>query len=467
VKNFSFILFILFAWNIQAQQSGFATVRSLEIKGNKRTKEKIIQRELDILVGDTIYNQEISQQFLENEKRLLSTGLFTNVTINVITWDVPNQEVDLILDLTENWFIYPAPIFELADRNFNVWWTEQGRSLSRVNYGLRATHINLTGNRDKLKLVAQFGYTRKYEAEYSFPYLNEAQTLGIAGNVFYSENKEIGYATQANKTLFYQDEDERILLSRFRMGAWLDYRPALFGFHRAKLEFHRNTINEIIATEINPDYFLNGDDRINFFVLEYNFTFDRRVFNLYPIGGYLFGANLQKEGLGIFGDYDNLNASIEIQKYTSLSKGLILAMRFKAKSNLTRQTQAFANNTGLGYGQDLISGYDLFVMDGTDYLLSQNILRIKIIDDLFNISRFMPASAFKLLSFKMYLSLNFDWGYVNEPTYRDTNTLNNKFVYGYGPGLDMILYNNYLFQIEYSFNQLGESALFLRNTISF
>ena len=27
--------------------------------------------------------------------------------------------------LLENWYIFPIPKFELADRNFNVWWKEQ------------------------------------------------------------------------------------------------------------------------------------------------------------------------------------------------------------------------------------------------------------------------------------------------------------------------------------------------------
>jgi len=71
--------------------------------------------------------------------------------------------------LVENWYLYPSPIFELGDRSFNAWWKEQNRDLTRINYGVRGRHYNLTGNKDPFLLVAQFGYTRKYVAEYSFP----------------------------------------------------------------------------------------------------------------------------------------------------------------------------------------------------------------------------------------------------------------------------------------------------------
>ena len=36
----------------------------------------------------------------------------------------------------------------------------------------------------------------------------------------------------------------------------------------------------------------------------------------------------------------------------------------KVKTNLIRDKVAFANNTGLGYNGNVVSGYELFVLDG-------------------------------------------------------------------------------------------------------
>lgn len=462
------VTFIFFYVNVSClAQSAYSIINEVELVGNKRTKSDVILRELDLVKNDTLFSSNITKRFRENEKRILSTGLFTEVSINLKDWDQSSQLSTIEIILQENWYFYPNIIFELADRNFNVWWNEQQRSLDRVNFGFRLNHINVTGRRDRLKLITQFGYTKKFELEYSYPYLNKDQTLGIAGNVTYSENKEIGYITIGNKTLFHQEDDERILLRRFRVSTWLNYRPKLFGHHIFKFEFHRNSIDQFVATELNPDYFLNEETVLHFFKLEYDYSYDRRPFTFYPETGYQVGINIKKEGLGIFNEYNNLLFEVRGEYYVNYKSKLILANIAKAKTNLIRSKVAFANNTGLGYNGNVVSGYELFVVDGTDFILTKSSLRWKVLDHLFKLNKYMPLRQFKLMNLKIYLSVNTDTGIVNEPTYLETNTLNNRWIVGYGPGLDILLFNNYLFSFEYSFNQLGQSGLFISNRVSF
>jgi len=471
LNKHSLSLFALFIFLIPTTscfaQSAYSIIQDVELIGNKRTNNEVVLRELDLVPGDTLFSASITDRFNENEKRILSTGLFTDVSINLKNWDESSQQSTIEIILQENWYIYPNIIFELADRNFNVWWNEQGRSLDRVNFGFRLNHINVTGRRDRLKLVTQFGYTKKFEIEYSYPYLNKAQTLGIASNITYSENKEIGFVTIGNKTQFHQEEDERILLKRFRVSSWLNYRPKLFGHHILKFEFHRNSIDDFVATDLNPDYFLDEETVLHFFKVEYDYSYDRREFTFYPEAGYQVGFNIKKEGLGIFNEYNNLLFEIRGEYYWNYKSKLIFANIAKAKTNIIRDKIAFANNTGLGYNGNVVSGYELFVVDGTDFILTKSSLRWKIIDKVFNLNEYMPLRQFKLMNMKIYFSLNTDTGYVNEPTYTDTNTLNNKWIIGYGPGLDILLFNNYLFSFEYSFNQLGQSGLFISNRVSF
>jgi len=290
-------------------QSDYFIVDNITYIGNKKTAQRVIDNELDILPGDTIHTSTLSTILSTNEKRLLSTGLFTLVDIEVSNMRVSTQKTDLTITVQENWYIYPSFIFELADRNFSVWWNEQGRDFSRVNYGLSLDHINLTGNRDKLKIKLQQGFTHKYELKYQFPYISKR--WGASGEIFYSTNKEIGYTTESNKTLFRRAVDERVLLRRFRTGVGANYRPNVYTFHEAKLEFHHNSIDDLVAIDYNPDYFLNGFTDLRFFLLKYNFSYDRRLFTLYPEGGYALGAQLVKEGVGVFGDFNNLSLSVE------------------------------------------------------------------------------------------------------------------------------------------------------------
>ncbi len=450
-----------------ASQTEYAVVNSILLNGNKKTKEKIVLRELDFKEGDTIYLKNFKERLYLNEKRVLSTGMFSNVGINVKNWDTAEGHMDVYIDLQENWYIFPAPIFELADRNFNVWWNEQGRSLERVNYGLRLDHYNLTGNRDRLKLKLQFGFTRKYEAVYSRPFINDAQTIGTSTSIFYSENKELGYETRGNKTVFYKDDDERVLLKRFRVGQEIKYRPTIHQFHSLSLEFHRNSVDTAVSETLNPDYFLEGKNALKFFLLNYVFQYDKRVFNLYPEGGYLLWINGKKEGLGIFGEYNNLSISAAVENYLKVTKGIVFSTRVKAKTNLIRKKVAYANNTGLGYGTNIIHGYELYVMDGTDYAFAKTAVRWNFYEKTFDLANKMPMRQFKLMSFKMYLRMNVQAGWVNEPTYKSDNIFNNRINVGYGPALDIVLYNTFLFQLEYSFNHLGEKGFYLHNSISF
>ena len=459
------ILLLLSGLSLQAQ-TAYTVIDDVILSGNKRTKDAIILRELDVIAGDTLFYTDTVSWQLENEKRILSTGLFTNVSVELGPLEGHDQR-DIVITLQENWYIYPNFIFDLADRNFSVWWNEQNRSLDRVNYGARLNHINLTGNRDNLRLTTQFGFTKKFEIDYSLPYLDKKQRLGIASNITYTENREIGFETIGNKTIFHREADERILLRRFRVGSRLSYRHDLYQFHSLKLEYHRNGIDQFVATELNQDYFLHGEEAIRFFTLDYDYSIDKRIFSFYPEGGFLIGGHLKKEGLGIFNEFDNFFIEVRGESYIQPIKNLIWANQIKAKTNINRRRVAFANNTGLGYNGNVVSGYELYVVDGTDFILHKSSLRWKAVDHIFNLNKAMPLSQFKKMNFKLYLKFNFDSGYVNEPTYLDTNFLNNQWIFGYGPGIDIMLFNTHLFSFEYSFNELGESGLFLSNRVSF
>ena len=257
------------------------------------------------------------------------------------------------------------------------------------------------------------------------------------------------------------------MLKRFRIGLGLNYRQNIFSFHDFKLEYHHNSINEYVAKELNPDYFLDGATDLRYFAIKYDYVYDRRVFNLYPEGGYLLFANITKEGFGIFNDINNLSISTGLEKYFKLNKRWIWGGRIKAKTNLIRNKIAFSNNTGLGYGNDVVRGYELYVADGTDFILVKSSLRFKLYEKNKDWGKYMFLRQFKKMNFRFFLRLNVDVGYVHEPTYVDTNTLNNRFLIGYGPAVDMLLYHTYILSFEYSFNHLGEGGLFIRSSFNF
>lgn len=465
-KILSAFFFLFISTFCFAQDS--LTISQIKFEGNKKTKVRVIQNELALSQGDKISKAELDELVADEEDRLKSIGLFNTANIEST---VDGNEVSLIVNLVENWYLYPAPIFELGDRSFSAWWIEQNHELDRINYGVRGRHYNLTGNKDPLLVVAQFGYTKKFEGEYTFPYLFENRNIGFSSSIFFTSNKEIPYKTIGNKPQFYMHEDERVMLKRFRTSFNVRMRPSVSTHHSFSFEFHRNTVDDFVLEELNSDYFLHGENSLQFFMLNYDFQYDRRINYLMPYNGHRFRFNAKKEGLGILKEQNALLVQTVLEFYVPFVKkkhkermknNFGFGSKIIGKTNLIRSQQAFANNTGLGWGGDLVSGYDLYVMDGIDHILFTNHLKKQILDFDYKVETlgFLP-SQFKSVNIQAHLRFNFDFAYINEPVYTDTNTLNNRWIYGFGPALDIILYNSYLFSFEYSFNDIGERGLFL------
>ncbi len=455
---FLVFIFVLFSIDAPCQIS----IDTIIVKGNKHTRLKTILTESIIQPNQIIEIKDKDILLSKSINQLLSTGLFNSVHASIDTFD--NKEI-LNYEIKENWYLYPVPLFELADRNFNVWWQEQNRDLSRTVYGVDISHYNLTGRRDPLGIKFQGGYTRKVELRYQLP-LILGENWGIAGNVFYSDNKEIGYKTISNKTLFKKHPDETTLLKRRRMGLRFLNRPNVFTHHSFRIEYHHNSIDPYVLESLNEAYFFDNKTDNRFLFFEYDFQYDKRSYTLYPKSGYLLRANLKQEGFEIFKDYFNTSVNLRAEYYLALKEKIVFGFLGNIKGNITRQKVSFANNTGIGWGSTKLSGYDLYVIDGTDYLLLKNYVSYHLLEKTIKLFRFLPEQ-FRTLPLSIYMRFNFDTAYVNEETYVDTNSLSNRFIYGYGPALDMIFYNNFLFSFEYGFNDLGEHGLFLTNKISF
>lgn len=462
MKQFTLLVFLLFSTQSFSQE---IFVDTITIVGNKRTKKKVILRELTFSPNESIMLEEDLEAFeLYNRNRILSLGLFNEVEIEFIETQANYYNVKITVN--ENWYLFPSIIFELADRNFNLWWYELDRDLTRVNYGVRGDHANLTGHKDKLSLTAQLGYTRKLELKYNLPFLEKSGNWSSSFNAFYADVKEISYATIGNKTQFASFNEE-IMLTRFRLGGDIGYRKNLFARHGFRLEYHKNRINKYAAEELNPNYFLNGDTENRFFFFNYTYFYDTKEFRIYPEAGYFFHLNIKKEGLYIFNDFNNLSVAAEFEQYFNYQKKLLWHYRVKAKTNLIRNKVAFAYNSALGWSKDLIRGYEIYAIDGSDFAYAKTEVHYKYFENTYDLSNFLPISQFNKIDVKLYLSLGLDAGYVNERHYIETNTFTNRLLYGYGPTLSLMLYNSHLFQIDYSINHLGERGIYFDSKISF
>ena len=452
--------------DIDVPNLDIAVIKNISVKGNIKTKKRAILREMDVSVGDTIRTSEIANILGRNQQYIFNTSLFQKVELNIRNWDSEKQILDIEVLVTEDWYIYPIPIFSLADRNFNVWWKDFDASFDRVNYGMRFYHFNTTGIGDRSKLLLQLGYQKRFEISYDRPYINKAQTLGWENTIRYQSRKEVNYSTLANKQVFVKD-DNRNLFESFQFKSTLTYRPRINRYHSITLEYFNNTITDTIAGNLNPAYFLSGSTKQRYFSLRYAFINDLRNLRTYPTKGSYYQGRLTKEGLGLIGDINLFEFEQTYAKYFTITPKLTVETSAKVTISLNRKQPPFYNYKAIGYFLNDIRGYELYVIDALDFGFIKTSIRQEIFNSVLRVGKIMPIKTFRSMPIRVMLTLNNDFGYTNDPFYAINNELSNRWLWGGGLGLDLLLYNDYVFQVEYSFNELSENGLFLKVKLPF
>jgi len=462
-----FLMVLVIGSPIKLCGQEYLVLDRINIEGNRLTQEYIIKKELDIREGDTLQIQDMVIRFEENRNRLLNTGLFNLVSINIKNWDMDTKKADLVIELVENWFWYPSPIIELADRSFNAWIYQHKASLKRLNLGIRFMHINLSGNQDKLKLNFHTGFTKKYEIDYTFPYLDANRKIGGYLNLLYVTHKEIAFETRNNQLNFTRENAEP-LLTRFRTSLGLKYRQNKQRFHTVYLEYHHKTLADTIWKDINPEYFNNGKGKIDHFSLIYQLFYTNVDKKIYPTNGYRYLIDLHKSGFGIFGDLNHTYVTAAWEQHVRITDYFSTGFKIKARKTVPLGKEIpYSYLTGLGYYDDILSGYQLYVIDGNDFAYLKTFQKFRLVDGEYNLGRFMPLRQFRVFPFKIYMGIHGDIGYVDESRYKNFNAFNARLLIGAGLSLDFILYENYFLSCEFTVNHTGEAGIFFTGINTF
>ncbi len=459
---FSGLVCLLLSNNSGWSQSTFLTIRHIEVSGNVKTKKFVILQELDFKEGDSIRFEDLSAVMLKNNGRLESLNLFTKSNINIKNWDSTHNFIDIYITVQENWYIYPYPILELADRNFNVWRKEFNYSIDRLNYGIGLKHINLTGRNDALSLKLHGGYTSKYEFVYEYP--NVFKRWGLSANVLYATNKEFGYISKDNILNFYKYEGEKPIFTQLKARIGIQNRSSIYIFQKLSLGFTMAKIGEAFDIQLNPNYFAPNQKKLSILDVEYIIKADKTTFPLYPTNGIRGEFVFKHEG---FSDEVQTTAlSMSLETFAPLMKNLFLSNGLHFKFNAQSKPIPYYLYKGIGYSKYSILGYQLYVMEAKDFVVLNNTLTYKVLDFDHRFKNWMPRQ-FKTFNLKSFVKFGFDVGYANDPYFGDINPLSNNVQYGYGPGVDFILYNIATISVSYGLNKLGQKAWYFEALMSF
>ena len=431
------------------------TIGNVFITGNRKTKEKIILRELTLRPGTTFPSVDLPLILQKDIEKLVNTRLFLDV--NIQTVERSEEVLDLVIQVKERWYFFPSPIFKLADRSFNEWWVNQGRDLSRVNYGLKLYQYNFRGRRETVRLIGQFGFSKTLALNYVVPFFDQKQRNGLVFDIAYRDQKNLAYRSTENKQTFLEYDD--ILKRAFTTSLTWTHRYSFYNRHFFTLGFNHSSINDTVAM-LNPNYFLEGETLQRYFTLSYLFTRDLRDYVAYPLSGHIFSLKAEKNGLGIYDDLNRFSLRASYAQYFPMKKNFYLSSRITGVASFPKR-QAYNNTEAIGYRPDDVRGYDLYVVEGQNYLINKITFK-KLLFSKEQHFKSIPIPQFQTVPVAVYLKAFFDSGYVdNEFTDPENTALSNKYLYGGGMGLDIVTYYDLVLRLEYSINHDGNTGFFI------
>lgn len=404
-------LLILFFSLAQADDSAQfrKPVSEIIIIGNDLTGDNVIRRELLFAEGDTI-----DAQILERSRqRILNLYLFNRVEMMAIPQE--NDQLMLLIEVTERLYFYPVPILTMRERDWKKW-----------SYGASLVHANFRGQNERLWAGLWFGFRPGFGFSYTDPWLGDTLHLSTS----FSINK----TTSIHRTLNFE---EKHLYGGFSLGKW-------WGLY-FKTELGLN-IDRIKVEDWATVYMQSGRNTEVLVGVQANLRYDTRDLYSYPGEGWLGMFSAFRNGF--FTDYNQYwQFSADLRKYFRIGP-VITAFRF-SQTYLTGDVPVYRLNY-FGF-EERVRGHFYTQIEGRNINIGSAEIRFPIIPVKYFSLKMPPIPDIYLHNLKIGLSAGIfaDAGIIWDTPgqYRMENVLS-----GFGAGLHFHLPYVEIFRIDYAFN---------------
>ncbi|MHA6250161.1 BamA/TamA family outer membrane protein [Pontibacter sp. CAU 1760] len=457
------LLILLFSWlfgTVQAQtcEGPLVMLGTVSFSGNEITKGQVLQQELTFNRGDTVSAEALPVLLEENRKRLLNLRLFHQVRH---TSTCANGVVHVQYAVQERFYLYPVPILDFADRNFNAWLEK--KDWSRIDYGAGLSRRNFRGRNEEVRVRVQRGFNKRLEFSYRVPYLSRRHKIGAEVGVADYRSRVTSYDNFNNRQLFLEQESE-LPIRRTAVTAGMTHRQDVQRQEGVRLTYQRDRISDSVAL-LNPRYFNNGVTDRQLLRPEIYKVINLRNNFAYPLSGSYFEVAaaqtffLQHSG----STYTTLRA--KYVQYNRLSEKYSYMIGGEAQTRLA-QTYAFSDNIGLGF-RSLVRGYELYVIGGQHYGLFKQGLTRELLDLQRFKLKFIRNPKFNTIPLSIYLNAFTDAGYVVDKTFEDSNPLANSLLLGGGVGVHAVTFYDIVLRLEYSLNKDGNRGFYFSTRFPF
>lgn len=431
-------------------------IRAINIFGNKKTKQALIDRELAIKTGVFYPHNDLNKLIRQTREQLMNTSLFVAVEISVDT--LLPSEMDVNIHVKERWYLFPLPHFKIVDRNLNVWINDYKASLDRTEIGAKIVHNNLTGRNDKMNLFLIGGYSQQINANYYRPYIDKQLRQGLGFGFSFARSREVNYATDSNRQQFYSMPD---FARKYVRGELVySYRKGSKMRSYLKASYTRDKMDSAIIA-LNPNIFGKGRTTAEFVDILANYQYFNLDYIPYPLRGWMVDFYALKR----------FSKQIPMMQVGGRAQA---TWRFLPKTYMNFQTsfaftlssieQPYYNSRMLGYRSLYLQGLEYYVADGSLATMLRTTLRHEVLK--FTVKNIIPSKSHNEIPFRFFVKTfgNLGYAYNKNP---GNNFMNNQLLSTAGFGLDILTVYDLVLKLEYSYNQFGQSGFFIHTATDF
>lgn len=442
-----------------------------EITGNDKTKEKIILRELDFAIGDSLAtfdlslkentivqkrvsrkdSSEVSRRIKYSRENIINTSLFLEVNIELK--QIVDDQYSLHISIKERWYFWVFPVVTIDAPNFNEWASDP--DIGQLNQGLFLSHNNIMGLSHQASIIAYGGSSQRVAFGYYVPWIGNGQKIGLKMGLSFTSDAVVEANSIGNERQMIFDKKT---VNKIDFGASMNIRPGLYNYSTIKLGINSMEVSDSLY-EVNPGYLPDSAKSVLGVSLYIDYAYDSRNSKSYPLKGNYLKGFVDKKGLGILGhDLDYFFYGIDFHFYQKLSDRFYVGETVKIVTSSSKGV-AYAYKQNLTSGDNFLRGYDYNALRGDNLLTFRGNIKYEVIKPNIYVSKKKPESKFRNVQYAFYINAFSDAGWVsdrystddlNDPT-KTYNPLNNKMLYSWGLGIDFVSYYNMVMRFEYAF----------------
>lgn len=292
--------------NLKVTENTRARIRQIHITGNRRTKEKVLRRQLEISPGDYFRQSQV----VRSQQNIYNLGFFEQDIKLDYSRINSEGDIDLQIDVVDK---------SSGVANGGVGYNSQDKFVGQLS----VSQNNLFGNNWSSSLKWEFGgSTQNFEFDFSNPNLYDTDIL-LGSNIYY---------TKKNWSSFYYEIYTRGAGVRVGQALpWVDRARAVLGYALYSKKYRVTDMTSILENATANATLIELDSLSWRYTSGVNLTFSRDTRDnvFFPTKGSQFTLYSEVAGGPLMGDFDYFKQIAQVNWYTDTWRKIILRTKWR------------------------------------------------------------------------------------------------------------------------------------------